>query len=76
MKVICERSYMCEIKKEIIFTNKKKYDYALPEDENEIIFIWILDNNNEWVFFTKKTFLKHFETLEIHRNKKINEILN
>ncbi len=75
MKVVCNRSYICETKKEIIFTNKKKYDYAFPEGENEIIYLWILDNNNEWVFLTRKTFLKHFETLETYRNRKIDELL-
>lgn len=73
MKIICIRSYICEIKKEIVFTNKKTYICAYPED-NHIIYIWILDNNNEWSFFTRKTFIKYFQNIDIHRNQKINEL--
>jgi hypothetical protein len=77
MNVLCIRTYICGKSKEILYTTKKKYKFELPHVwQSSIIYAWVLDNNNEWHFFTKKDFFKYFEEIETTRNKIIDGILN
>lgn len=77
MLVLCKRTYLCNKTKNILFTNKKSYNSIFPNrHESSIIYIWLKDNNNEWCFFNKEVFEKHFEYIEERRNNIINELLN
>lgn len=77
MLVLCKRTYICNKTKNILYTNKKKYQSSMPDQlEGNLIYMWVLDNNNEWSFFNEKEFFKHFEKIETRRNNIIDELLN
>ena len=78
MKVFCRKTYISKKTKEILYTIKKSYDSFFPssEFEKDIIYVWILDNNNEREFFSKKEFSKYFEEIDRRRDKIIDELLD
>lgn len=78
MRVFCKKTLISKKTKGILYTNKKRYKADKPDNswEQNIIYMWVLDNNNEWGFFTKKEFSEYFDQIDKVRNNIIDELLN
>ncbi len=84
MFVYCKRTGFIE--NMLAWEKGKMYEYRLPNDyEKEYVYLHIkcdiritspaLPIDYIWSPMDKKNFDKYFETLDAHRDKKINEIL-
>ena len=77
MKVLCIRTYISKETKEVLYTNKKMYKSDIPNKwEENIIYAWVLNDKNEWAFFSKKQFSEYFEEINKRRNKVIDGLLD